>query len=150
MYGRVMTTIRPYNRRTSGATAEASRNRKAACPLGVATLGRLVPVLIAIARRSHQQEELDKLPTRYPLSAIRYPGDRQILRLAYQGCRLRRGHRQREYGFDDEDPAGEVRPQQPHEQRCPHEKGGDGLFVPDGRLAEKIAREGRRMALAMN
>ncbi|MNL77088.1 hypothetical protein D3C87_2031840 [compost metagenome] len=52
MYGRAIHTIRPYDRRTSGAIAEVSKNRNAAWPLGVATLGRLVPVLMAMANVS--------------------------------------------------------------------------------------------------
>jgi len=44
-----MTTILPYDNRISGASADVSKNKKAAWPLGVATLGRLVPVLIATA-----------------------------------------------------------------------------------------------------
>ncbi|MNF14078.1 hypothetical protein D3C80_2161470 [compost metagenome] len=44
--------MRPYDSRTKGAMADVSRKRKAAWPLGVATLGRLVPVLMATARVS--------------------------------------------------------------------------------------------------
>ena len=45
--------MRPYDRRTSGANADVSRNRNAAWPLGVATEGRLVPVLMATASSSN-------------------------------------------------------------------------------------------------
>jgi hypothetical protein len=44
-----MTTILIYERLIRGAKEEVNKNRNAACPLGVAILGILVPVLIAIA-----------------------------------------------------------------------------------------------------
>lgn len=53
VYGSAIHTIRPYESRISGANVEVSRNRNAACPFGVATLGMLVPVLIATANRSN-------------------------------------------------------------------------------------------------
>ena len=46
-YGNAIQTIRTYPSRISGASADVSRNRNAAWPFGVATLGMLVPVLIA-------------------------------------------------------------------------------------------------------
>jgi hypothetical protein len=42
----------------SGATAEVRRNKKAACPFGVATLGMFVPVLTATAKRSNWSLEI--------------------------------------------------------------------------------------------
>ena len=44
-----MKTILIYERFISGASDEVNKNKKAACPFGVAILGILVPVLIAIA-----------------------------------------------------------------------------------------------------
>ena len=42
----------------SGANEDVSRNRNAACPLGVAILGIFVPVLIAIANLSNWAREM--------------------------------------------------------------------------------------------
>ena len=53
VYGSAMITILPYDSRISGASAEVSRNRNAAWPFGVATLGMLVPVLMATASASN-------------------------------------------------------------------------------------------------
>ena len=53
VYGSAMITIRPYDRRIKGASADVSKNRNAAWPLGVATLAILVPVLMATASRSN-------------------------------------------------------------------------------------------------
>jgi hypothetical protein len=50
VYGNAIYTIRIYDRFIKGAAAEVNRNRNAACPLGVATLGMFVPVLTAIAK----------------------------------------------------------------------------------------------------
>ena len=50
VYGKAITTIRRYDRSIKGANDDVSRNRNAACPFGVATLGIFVPVLIATAR----------------------------------------------------------------------------------------------------
>jgi hypothetical protein len=44
-----MTTILIYERLISGAKDDVNKNKNAACPLGVAMLGILVPVFIAIA-----------------------------------------------------------------------------------------------------
>ena len=44
-----------------GASEEVSKNRNAAWPLGVATLGRLVPVLMAMARLSKCAREIAPL-----------------------------------------------------------------------------------------
>ena len=56
-----------YDSRMSGASAEVNRNRNAAWPFGVATLGMLVPVLIAIANAS------ELLAVDHP--ALERPGD---------------------------------------------------------------------------
>ena len=48
-----MYTMVPYDKRNNGAIAEVSKNRNAAWPLGVATLGKFVPVLIATANKSN-------------------------------------------------------------------------------------------------
>src|SRR5436190_3592901 len=53
VYGNAMTIIRRYESRTSGANADVNKNRNAAWPFGVATLGRLVPVLTATAKTSN-------------------------------------------------------------------------------------------------
>ena len=53
VYGSAIHSMRTYPSRISGASAEVSRNRNAAWPFGVATLGMLVPVLIAIASASN-------------------------------------------------------------------------------------------------
>ena len=45
--------MRPYDRRMMGASEEVSKNKNAAWPLGVATEGILVPVLIATASKSN-------------------------------------------------------------------------------------------------
>jgi|TARA_B100000497_G_C7477206_1_gene293353 hypothetical protein len=42
-----------YERPISGASEDVNKNRNAAWPFGVAILGMLVPVLIAIARLSN-------------------------------------------------------------------------------------------------
>ena len=42
----------------SGASAEVSRKRNAACPFGVATLGKLVPVLIETTNLSKCSREI--------------------------------------------------------------------------------------------
>ena len=52
VYGRAMITIRPYDNRINGAIAEVSKNKNAAWPFGVATEGKLVPVLIAMVNKS--------------------------------------------------------------------------------------------------
>ena len=52
-YGSAIQTMRTYPSRISGASVDVSRNRNAAWPFGVATLGMLVPVLIATASTSN-------------------------------------------------------------------------------------------------
>ena len=50
VYGSAIYTILRYERLINGASEEVNKNRNAACQFGVATLGILVPVFIAIAR----------------------------------------------------------------------------------------------------
>ena len=45
-----MYTILMYDKLINGARDEVSKNKNAAWPFGVATLGRFVPVLIAMAK----------------------------------------------------------------------------------------------------
>lgn len=53
VYGKALTTILKYDNPIIGANEEVSKNKNAACPFGVATLGRFVPVLIATAHLSN-------------------------------------------------------------------------------------------------
>ena len=50
VYGSAIYTILRQERLINGASDEVNKNKNAACPLGVATLGKFVPVFIAIAR----------------------------------------------------------------------------------------------------
>ena len=50
VYGSAIYTILRYERLINGASEEVNKNKNAACPFGVATLGILVPVFIAIAK----------------------------------------------------------------------------------------------------